>query len=437
MQPGWKEFYDKAALFGHDAEALDRGETVERYFTFATLAEGSKLLSAATTGQRRLRQETFFTPPVAARQRLGQGKHDRGEAILFAAGAFEEGDEQGVNNHLPARIKAVSVKEKRIPAGTTWDISVRGAEWGIDDLEELYTTINVGRLVLEPGACITVQGNVCSMLIRELILLPGSAADKQQDFHIGILPTPFSVDLRHGPMDGANGSNGSNGRNGDEGLEAQVSSTMLGHVLIQDIDPEQMNGKAGTAGGNGTEGTHGRNGGMCKIAEITVRSLEGNLRIFSQAGHGGNGGHGGHGGNGGNGGNGSRGYKLMSGILRSGSGGNSGKGGNGARGGNAGHGGLSSNIYVSVPQEQAHQVGCRSLPASGGKGGNGGRAGTAGLAGRNGGEPFTAADGQQGTDGTDGAPGKDGRSRTGAYIFLNEQCVQGDIPEVSLQLQKT
>lgn len=425
MKTAWKEFYDKATLFGHDKALLEQGKAVESYFTFATLAEGSKLLSVATPAQRKQRQATFFNPAIAARQRLGQGKHDRGEAILFADGAFEDGDEQGVNNHLPARIKAVSIKEKKVPAGTTWDISVRGAEWGIDDLEELYTTINVGRLILEPGARITVQGNVCSMLIQELIIMP-HATGIRQDFHIGILPTPFSVDLKHGPMDGAHGMHGSNGSNGNNGREAQVSSTMLGYILVQEIDPLMMNGKHGTHGDSGADGADGRNGGMCKITEITIRQLEGNLRIFSQAGNGGNGGQGGHGGNGGNGGNGSRGYKLMSGILSSGSGGNSGDGGHGGKGGHAGHGGLSSNIYVCVPQEQAHQVHCHSLPSCGGEAGKGGLAGTAGIAGINGGAPFPAADGQQGQDGLNGKPGKEGRPRPGACMFLNETCIQGE-----------
>lgn len=436
MEPVWKEFYDKATLLGHDMELLEQGEAVERYFTFATLTEGSLLLSVATPEQRRQRQATFFTPPVAARQRLGQGKHDRGEAILFAEGAFDDGDEQGVNNHLPARIKAVSIKEKRVPAGTTWDISVRGAQWGIDDLEELYTTINVGRLILEPGARITVQGNVCSMLIQELVVLPGVTAGMQQDFHIGILPTPFSVDLKHGPMDGAHGTHGGNGIKGDNGEAAQVSSTMLGHVLIQDIDPLKMNGRHGTDGHNGTDGTDGRNGGMCKIAEITIRRLEGNLRIYAQAGSGGNGGHGGHGGDGGDGGGGSRGYKLMGGMLGAGDGGNGGNGGHGAKGGHAGNGGLSSNIYITIPDKYEHQVRCLSLDAPGGKAGKGGIAGKAGAAGLEGTLPQPATAGIPGRDGLEGKPGKDGRSRPGAYIFLNEACVQGDLQVTAPQLQK-
>ena len=436
MQQVWKEFYDKAALFGHDRALLEQGETIERYFTFATLPEGRQLLSAATPEQRKLRQASFFTPPVAARQRLGQGKHDRGEAILFADGAFDDGDEQGVNNHLPARVKAVSIKEKTIPAGTTWDISVRGAEWGIDDLEELYTTINIGRLVLEPGARVTVQGNVCSMLIQELIVQPGQVPAAAQDFHIGILPTPFSVDLKHGPMDGAHGAHGRNGTNGADGAAGQVSSTMLGHVLIQEIDPQKMQGGHGTDGEAGSDGADGRNGGMCKIAEISIRRLEGNLRVFSQAGSGGNGGHGGHGGDGGNGGQGSRGYKLMSGLLAAGNGGHAGHGGNGAKGGHAGHGGLSSNIYIALPPQQVHQVHCLSLPAPGGKAGKAGQAGNAGQPGAGGALPLPAAAGQQGANGIDGKAGKDGRSRPGAYMFLNEVCVQGELPGTEPQLQK-
>lgn len=432
MKNEWKEFYDKAVLLGHDITALEKGAEEVRFFTFATMEEGRRLLSVANETERVQRQQSFFNPPIAARQRLGQGKHDRGEAILFANGAFLDGDEQGVGNHLPARIKAVSMLEKRIPAGTTWDISVRGAVWGIDDLEELYTTINIGRLILEPGARIIVRGNVCSMLFQEVIIWPGTdVADDM--YHIGILPTPFSVDLKHGPMNGPDGITGMPGVHGYDGLTASVSSSMIGYMLMQEIEPDRMNGLHGADGADGTDATDGRNGGMCKIAEITVRHMEGTIRLFSQAGDGGHGGDGGDGGDGGNGGDGSRGYQLISGLLPAGTGGNGGHGGNGGRGGHGGNGGLSSNIYINVPATQEDQVHCLSLPSSGGMGGHGGKAGSGGTGGNNGREPGPRPDGQRGKDGLYGKPGKNGRSRPGAYIFLNEVCVQGELEESDIR----
>lgn len=426
MKTAWKEFYEKAALLGHNIEALEQGAEEVRYFTFASLEEGSRLLSVATREQRKLRQETFFNPAIALRQRLGQGKHDRGEAILFADGAFADGDEQGVNNHLPARIKAVSVLEKTVKAGAIWDISVRGVVWGIDDLEELYTTVNVGRLILEPGAKVIVQGNVCSLLCQELIIQ--DTEETPGGYHIGILPTPFSVDLKNGPMNGINGIAGTDGTDGRDGLPVQVTSSILGYRLVSEFIPDELNGKDASGGSDGTAGKDGRNGGMSKIAELTIRNLQGQLTVLARAGQGGNGGNGGDGGNAGKGGDGAKGYKLMQGMVTPGAGGDGGNGGNGGNGGHAGHGGLSSNIYVNVPDTALQQVHCIALPSKGGTAGKGGLAGTGGTGGNRGTGPSVARDGKPGIDGFSGKNGKEGRSRSAPYMFLNEEN-QTSVPE--------
>jgi hypothetical protein len=429
MNGQWDEFYKKAAILGHDVSKLEAGEEITTYSTFATLPEGRKLLSVADDRQRKVRQQSFFNPPLLARQRLGQGIHDRGEAILFADGDFLPGDHRGVGNHMPAHIKAISVLQKTIYAGDTWDVTVSGDVWGIDKTEELYTTLNIGKLIIEPGAKIIVRGNVFSLLCQQLIYL---GDEGNQECQIGILPTPFPVDIKYGEINGAHGINGLHGYHGMDGQEATVDSSLLGYILTQPITPAAMHGTHGTNGLDGTPGADGRNGGMCKIAEITIRNLNGHVTVFAQAGNGGNGGNGGDGGNGGNGGNGARGHQLIQGVLQPGNGGNGGHAGSGAKGGNAGHGGLASNIYINVPIAVQDRVTCISLPSSGGRAGSGGKAGIPGKQGL-GGTP-----GIQGATGTDGKNGLHGRNRPAPWMFVNEQKKTGeDLLKNALQQANT
>lgn len=429
MDEKWNEFYQKASLLGHDLKALRQGQEIITYGTFSSLPEGRQLLSVAIPSQRIARQEFFFNPPLLARQRLGQGKHDRGEAILFANGSFLEGDYQGVGNHLPARIKAVSILKKRVLKGETWDVSVRGEIWGVDDLEELYTTVNVGELILEPGAKIIVRGNVFSLLCQRLVCLE-SANKKASEFQIGILPTPFSVDTKNGPMDGQSGKNGLHGESGKNGIKAQTANSIFGRTLIKPITYEEMSATDGSSGENGSKGENGRNGGMCKIAELTLRNIEGEVSVFVQAGTGGNGGNGGKGGNGGNGGIGAAGCNIIRKIegkdgpeliettLKDGQNGRYGNGGNGGKGGHGGNGGLASNVYINVPLGKEDKVNCTSLPSKGGKGGNGGEGGVNGN-----GMPMQEII----RKGKSGLSGRNGRNRPAAWVFLNEQPLNSEL----------
>lgn len=423
MQTEWKAFYDKAIVLGHDAETLARGEEITTYDRFDTMEDCRRLLSVANQEQRIKRQEHFFNPPIAARQRLGQGMHDRGESFVFANGTVLDSDWQGLGNHLPGRIKAISVLKKTLHAGEVWDVSVRGEHWGIDDLEELYVSVNVGELIIEPGASIIIRGNVFSLCCERLIC---KATAPFGTYHIGILPTPFSVDAKEGELDGVPGESGWDGRDGRDGHGVQVSSSLIGYMLVDKTDPEKMNGVDGTDAKDGSNGTDGRNGGMCKIAEITIRDLQGPCTVFSQAGRGGDGGDGGNGGNGGHGGHGTAGHKLIREILPSGNGGNGGNGGNAGKAGNAGNGGVASNIYVSVPVHQEEQVTCVAWPSAGGRAGKAGKPGSAGKGG-NGGDGFTK--GLHGSDGKDGATAraaKEGRDRSAPWIFLNEKAVTAE-----------
>jgi len=414
------EFYHRAEMFGHDAIAVAAGVESISYFTLPSLAEGRRVFSVATPEQRRERLKTFFNPVIAIRARLGQGFHDRGEAFTFADGSLGPKDEVNLNDHLPLHIKAVSVRKKIVRAGEIWDTSVRGEIWGLGYMEELYNTVNVGELVLEPGAKVIVRGNVFSLVCQRLVHV-GGGRGSVSDYQIGILPTPFSVDLRKGPFDGNNGSNGARGEDGSDGRSIEVENSPRGLRLVRPISGEEMTGAPGKNGGHGGNGGHGRNGGMCKLAEITLRSIVGHLAVLVQAGPGGRGGKGGNGGDGGHGGHGSDGCKLLSGNLAGGPGGDGGDGGDAGSGGNGGGGGVASNVYVNVPKDSVSQITCISLPSSAGEPGAPGKPGSGGRAGRGGEGPGTVPAARDGRAGQPGKPGRAGRSRSAPWIFLNER----------------
>lgn len=412
---------ERVRLLGHDAAAIQQGEECTSYITLPTIEDARRVLSMASAASRPERQKTFFNGPIAARRRLGQGMHDRGEAVLFAAGTIDEADLEGQSRHFPIHVKAISVLEKTIAAGETWDVSVRGEAWDLDDMEELYVTVNIGRLVIEPGASLVVRGNVFSLLCQEVIHL---AKAKEGAFQIGILPTPFSADFGHGPLDGAHGVDGGAGRDGLDGRKLEVERTLLGFRLREEANLSVMNGTPGEEGKHGTDGSRGRNGGMCKLAELTLRSVTGHLTVFAGASEGGDGGRGGHGGDGGRGGDAGDGHKLWHSVVRGGNGGAGGHGGDGGKGGHGGNGGLASNIYIDVSVGDESKITRNARPSKSGKAGPGGLAGTGGAGGRQGNGPeekFDGAPGQTGTSGIPGRAGACGRSRPAPWIFLNDK----------------
>lgn len=416
-----KEFLERVRLLGHDESVIAQGGECCTYFTVPTLLDARRVLSMATSANRQARQKTFFNPAVAARRRLGQGTHDRCEAMVVADGTIDDADRVGLSRHLPLHVKAVSVRQKTIKAGEVWDVSVRGEVWGLDDMEELYVTVNVGTLIIEPEASLIVRGNVFTLLCQEIIYLGDPNPDS---FQIGILPTPFSVDFGHGPLHGTHGVDGANGRDGTNGRRLEVENTLLGLRLREREDRQALNGNHGEDGNHGANGVRGRNGGMCKLAELALRRVDGPITVFAQAGVGGNGGNGGCGGNGGRGGRGTDGRKLWNGIVAGGDGGNGGNGGDGGKGGHGGNGGVASNIYINVPVVDEHKITRLALPSSGGNPGIGGTGGTGGDAGRPGNGPSPEFDGKSGTDGQHGVSrpsGRSGRSRPAPWIFLNEK----------------
>jgi hypothetical protein len=387
----------------------------------------------ATPEQRVERGKHFFNPPVAVRRLLGQGVHDRGEASVIADHVLSEEDQIRISRRMPAPFKAVSAIQKTIAAGEVWDLSMRADRFGLDDLRELYVMANIGTLVLESGAAVIIRGNIFSLLCQRVFVAQSGAP-----YHIGILPTPFSVDYNDGPIDGAHGFAGAHGAHGNPGSPMYVSSTIIGHTLLQEIGQDELHGEAGADGRPGTPGVSGRNGGMCYVAELTFREVRGELAVFVQAGAGGNGGDGGAGGAGGHGGDGTRGYNTIRGLFRGGNGGNGGRGGNGGHAGHAGSGGIASNVYVNVPARYEACIRVTSLPSEPGVPGRGGLAGPGGRGGAPGPGPRPGCDGMPGANGLEGdpgLPGLPGRSRPAPYVFLNEIPISSERMQYANQVE--
>ncbi|HZD49999.1 MAG TPA: hypothetical protein VE178_14755 [Silvibacterium sp.] len=418
------EFGSKAALLGHDLALLHVGYEDRIYFTSDSVEDLGKRLRNATEQEALARRATFFQPMHQARSRLGQGVHDRAEAYIFAGGEITDNDREGIARHLPVHAQSIAVAEKVVGPGEVWDLTLRGDRWKCDDRDELYTAVNVGRLILHPGAAIIVRGNILSLLCQEVCCL-GDA----DEFQIQLLPTPFSVDPGSGPHHGAHGEHGEYARPGIDAAPVNAQPLLLGYQLLGAMPEGDGCGGKGRDGRDGADGGQGRNGGMCYLAELTFRNVCGPLGIYSRAGQGGAGGNGGDGGNGGYGGRGRDGYPLFSGLLLPGAAGNGGDGGHGGRGGNGGSGGISSNIYISVPPLCESQVRCFSEASIGGPAGSGGQGGQPGAGGSGGIAhhfPSTVANGSHGAaglPGTRGANGKPGKSRPGAAFFLNNRTL--------------
>jgi hypothetical protein len=418
-----RAFAYHARRFGQDAERLRGDGELVSYPIVGSVAD-VRALSAATAEQRRRRQRVFFNPAIEARRRIGQGVHDRLEAAAFADGQIDAVDAARAAAHMPFPTRVLSVRHRDVRPGESWDLSVRGDHWGLDDRDDIISVVNVGSLRLQPGATVVVRGNVLVLVIQRLICEGGESNVPGQ---LAIGPTPFSVDFNAGPFDGNNGRAGRDGIDGADGEGAPTAPTWIGARLLGPVVPGAADGRDGGDATVGGPGAKGRTGGAAKLAEITIAELTGSLTILATAGSGGHGGDGGPGGRGGDGGDGAPGQRTLRGVLPPGRGGDGGDGADGGRGGSGGGGGIASNVFVSLPPEQAAGVRVLAHPAGGGRGGSGGRGGAAGRPGRGGAhppEPGAAGTGRPGIAGADGPPGRDGRMRPAPPVFVNERAVE-------------
>ena len=412
---------------GHDLELLAGGSEQVSY-PVLDCAATIRQFCTAEPQQRRRRQAVFFNHAIEMRRSIGQGVHDRIEAAVFADGTIDAADVAQAAAHFPVPARAVSVLCRRVDPGRCWDLSVRGDRWDLDDRDDILSIVNVGELVLARGATVVVRGNPLILSVQRLVIedVGGPAG-----YHLAVLPTPFPVDARTGPLDGAGGTPGCDGTDGCDGEAALTHPSLLGARLIRRGAVGAEHGHDGGDASAGTRGANGRNGGASKIAEITIGELIGSVTVLATAGRGGAGGSGGPGGRGGSGGNGAPGQRTLREALAPGAGGSGGRGGGGGRGGRGGNGGISSNVFISVPEPDAARVRVLSHPAPGGAGGSGGRGDRGGRPGQGGlaaalpSQPGLAgSDGRAGIDGENGTGGAPGRARPAPPVFVNERRVE-------------
>jgi hypothetical protein len=424
------EFTTVAASLGHDRSALATGHEIVTQLRLPTIEAIRATLSRAEPARRALRAPTFFDA-IRDRHRLGQGMHDRGESIIWAEGALWDTDWPGINRHLPIRVKAISAATKIVPANTAWDVTTRGADWGIDELEELYVIVNIGTLVLEPGASVIVRGNVFTLVCQRLTRGVGSsaiarAADVAVSYDLGILSHPFPGGKPEGALHGGVGRNSAAGKDALPIVRPPLSSSLFGPIDWKG-EVGSIDGAAGCPGEPGRRGGNGKSGGPTKLAEINIRDIDpaaGEVVVFAQPGSGGNGGRGGRGGDGGDGTAGGEGFRTLAGIRPGGRGGDGGAAGDGGPGGHGGHGGISSNIYICVPPDQESRIRRVALPGRAGLAGAGGEPGRPGHAGAGGDGPIDDTHGLDGSPGRVGHQGRDGHAghdRPAPPMFLNER----------------
>ena len=396
------------------------------------LEKARELVGTADLKARQRKSEVYYQG-IESRQRLPQGMHDRCEEFVYAAGSWpSEKDITGLEKHLPLHFKIIRLRSHRVAKGEVWDLSVKSKKYWpeLDHLEELYVFLLIDHLILEENAKVIIQGNVLSIecgVLERATNKPDGTPVSADNFDIGILPTPFTVDRNTSQNTGTPGKVGLSGAHGADGKIVQVEGSLLGPYLPEEFSQIVTDGQDGGHGADGTHGVCGRNGGMCRLADIRINRLIGfehnPLKVFSQAGDGYTGGAGGDGGNGGNGGNGSAGAEAINGRIphgKSSKGGNGGNGGNGSKGGN---GGMSSNVFLQLFPEDCISIQTLSLPSKGGGGGQEGKGGLAGI----GGHSFVHEQQQiydnsdniyNGLEGNGGVKGFPGKGRLGANIFV-------------------
>ncbi len=420
------EFLDVADRLGHDQDALMRGETVVANFTAPDIDALTALFIRADAETKKRRKKLLT--PSGGRERLWQGVHDRGEAYGYSGLPLSPEDKAKVEKHFPAHVKTVSLLRADLGPGEVLDLTTSPEEWDVGDREDLYLIVNIQDCILREGARLIVEGNILSLAIQRLTIMRtqnGNASPAPDDYNLGVLPTPFPVDMSiGGPLDGPSGEDGVRGVDGKNGASCKAMNSILGSIVQSAPPIEERHGADGENGASGARGRRGRTGGMCKFAEITIREFQTGsapLYVFTQAGRGGDGGKGGNGGRGGKGGDGGKGVPGQEDQHPYGRAGNGGDGGDGGKGGCGGNGGISSSIFINCPQDQEHLIRICALNSLGGPGGQGGRSGAAGEAGALSPQADKNLKGAAGRTGAQGEAGINGKSRPPAKVFINER----------------
>lgn len=383
-------FYDRAALLGHDAEALRAGQTVTAPVEVADIHALKALVN----------QFPSAVPPASGNAPTDL-LSDRVRSFVYGAESLADDDHNQIKHLFPLQVSAVSVPDL-----------VLSTLYQVPQSPTVPVFLNFGKVTFNAGGYVVSNGTQLNLTADEIVVNAAAPAGKA---HFNI----FGID---GPPGGKVDNGGAGGKGGD-GNEGECSSAGIA-------------GSGGTNGTNGTDGSDGpdgRNGNPAYPSQATSIIINTNLTgtalpltVFTRSGSGGSGGRGGDGGKGGNGGNGGNGRSC--GCTGNGGGG----GANGGKGGDGGDGGNGSNavdgagaITVTIPSTvkvssvfSSHQNAVNGIGGTAGIAAGGGTGGKGGSGGKHSGNGGDGGDGGHGTNGTDGISGQ-GSAGNPTPVYIN------------------
>ena len=195
--------------------------------------------------------------------------HDRLEAAVFADGEIDLGDEAGAARHFPFPATATSVLQRVVEPGECWDLSVRGAKFGLDDFDDLLVLVNVGELILEAGASVVVQGNLLVLVVQRLVCEDVVARARTASRSASCRPRSrwTHAAIESGPPTEAPASTALRVANG---VRVETVPSFLGPRLVRPRVAGEPTAEPGAAGTAGADGAAGASGGPSKLADITI-----------------------------------------------------------------------------------------------------------------------------------------------------------------------
>lgn len=383
-------FRERAQRLGHSLELLDKGIPVTSTATVDTpeqLREAIRLSNPFTGPE--LAKQLFGNIPLKSSSEDGSAAATlrRVNEYIYGNGVLSEQDRERIKYAFPMKLQATS-----IPVWTpTSPVSINNPAQA--------QTYNVGTLTLNQGIYISVYQTVFTLCVDDVIRNGNNGN-----------PTAYG-DINIYGMTGTTGTGGGPGTQGATGsLGSQSSCTVSGS------EPGDPGGPGGTGGvgHTGGSGFPGGDGQPSYQATINfIKSITGNIYIFSRSGTGGIGGPGGTGGRGGQGGNGRDGANCECTGTNGGNAGNGGDGGMGGTGGNGGNGkDRSADIVVNVISAYKQNVSGSTGAAPYGNYGLGGPGGPGGPPGSKGSGGKHSDDGSAGSNGITGATGAHGNPGT-------------------------
>jgi hypothetical protein len=396
-------YLERAALVGHDEEALKAGQVVRSKVQVQSLDQFKKIFADGLSNDQRAsyardsHQKKSVGVNSSTSTTIDQLTIDRLMDHVFGVEPLSERDSQAAKSIFPVTITAIS--------GATYSVTH-------DEIFDRSTGpcfINAGTLVFD-NASITAKG-VISKVIADTLQITARTA------------VPSLINIL-----GVTGSNGAAGAAGQVLQQAANGADSSGGS--PGVCTGASNGQSGSNGktGNpGSAGYPGANGIASAVSVIQIDAYVGAttnqpFTVFAQSGAGGNGGQGGAGGQGQQGGNGGNGCANGCEGTDGGAGGNGGNGGDGGPGGNGGNGVNGANVSISFPNSAQVYLMASSIVASPGLGGIGGGRGPVGMGGNGGGSGKHHSDGSPGNIGTSvGSVGTAGvaGSATGAQISFS------------------